>query len=90
MIRGNSAQIRGEEGAHFLLRVPGRRFVVFEPEAAKADPGGQLSHIEGMIGSRINGQGDQRAIRPGMYDRSQTAPASTAPRFASSIRPLRR
>src|SRR6516225_292630 len=59
-------EMSGEECARLFCRVFGRRLVVFEPVAEIADAGDQLSDIEIMMDSRINGQSDRRAIRPGM------------------------
>src|SRR5437870_1929208 len=63
-------KMSGEECARLFFRILGRRLVVFEPVAAKADAGGQLSDIETMMDSGINGQSDRRAIWPGMCDHS--------------------
>jgi|SRR6516225_4049274 hypothetical protein len=46
----------GEECARPFCRVLGRRLVVFEPVAEIVDAENQLSDIEIMMASRINGQ----------------------------------
>jgi len=72
-----------------------RRLVIFEPMAERGDTGLQLSDIEGMMGSRINGQSDCRAIRPCMryhltaaFRRGSNRPRPlSGPRSAPSSRP---
>jgi hypothetical protein len=65
-------EVSGEECARLFFRVLSRRLVVFEPVAEMADARSQLSDIEIMMDSRITGQSNRRAIRPGMRDHFTT------------------
>ena len=59
-----ATQMCCEEGAQLPFRISGRRLFLFEPMTERAGTGLQLREVEGMIGSRVYGHRDRRAIRP--------------------------
>ena len=64
LARRRTAEIGREKGARLYFGIFGRWLAVLEPSAKRADTGLHLSHVEGMIASRVNGQSDSRAICP--------------------------
>ena len=52
-----------EECARLFLCVLCRRLVVFEPMTESVAPGLQPGNVKGVMGTRLHGQRDRRAVR---------------------------
>jgi hypothetical protein len=80
-----AAYMCGEKSGRLLFRISGRRLIVFEPMAEKANTRLELRDVEGMKSPRIDGQSVWRAVRAwATISRHRSAGVESSPRDQKS------